>query len=312
MRTLEQIGAELLAWRAARGESPRTLFSVHSCLRLFRRWLVEHYGVETAERLARRHVQAYQTHLAARRTRKGLPMKPGSINNRIKAVRSLFAFMKLRGYHPADLCLDIGYVKEPKILPTSVLDHAEIRKRLGRIDTTSPLGYRDRTILELLYSSGIRRGELFGLDLGDVDLDNAAIRVMGKGRKERVAPVGRTALRYLQGYIKAIRPFWKGQNRSSRLFLTKYGEPFGRNALVWLINHHFSGASVRVTPHTFRRSCTTELVRGNANLYHVKELLGHASLASLTPYTKLTINDLRKTHAKCHPRERDELAERGG
>jgi integrase/recombinase XerD len=312
MHPLEQIGAELLAWRAGRGESPQTLLCVRNNLRLFQRWLREHYGVETADRLARRHVQAYQTHLVARRTRKGMPMRPGSVNNRIKAVRSLFAFMKLRGYHPADLRLDIGYVKEPNILPTSVLDHAQVRRLLHGIATTTPEGWRDRAIIELLYSSGVRAGELLQLTLDDVDLENGMIKVHGKGNKERMAPIGRTARRCLENYIRAVRPFRPGSQAQRAVFLNRLGRPLNWYLLNKIVHTHAAGIDVRVTCHTFRRSCTTELIRNDANLYHVKELLGHSSLETLQPYTKLTIADLRKTHAKCHPRERDELAERGG
>jgi integrase/recombinase XerD len=311
MRTLEQIDAELLAWRTARGESPRTLVGVRNALARFRRWLRERYGVETAERLARRHVHAYQTHLTTYRTRKGLPMKPGSINNRIKAVRSLFGFMKLRGYHPADLRLDIGYVKEPKVLPTSVLDHAQVRRVLRGVATTTPEGWRDRAVLELLYTSGVRAGELLRLTLDDIDLDNGMIKVLGKGGKERMAPLGRTARRYLENYIRAVRPFRPGSQIERAVFLNRLGRPMNWYLLNKIVHLHAGDLGVRVTCHTFRRSCTTELIRNDANLYHVKDMLGHESIDALKPYIKLTIADLRKTHAKCHPRERDELAERG-
>ena len=305
MHTLEQIGTELLAWRAARGESPRTLATVRNSLKLFGRWLLAHYGVDTADRLARRHVHAYQTHLAAHLTRKGLPMKPGSVNNRIKAVRSLFGFMKLRGYHPADLRLDIGYVKEPSTLPTSVLDHAQVRRLLRGIATTTPEGWRDRAILELLYSSGVRSGELVRLTLDDIDLENGMLKVHGKGGKERMVPIGRTARRYLENYIRAVRPFRPGSQAERAVFLNRIGRPLSWQNLNVIVHSHADGLEQRVTSHTFRRSCTTELIRNDANLYHVKDMLGHESIDTLKPYIKLTIADLLKTHAKCHPREHD-------
>ena len=141
-----------------------------------------------------------------------------------------------------------------------------------------------------------------GLTVHDVDLKNGILKVHGKGDKERLVPIGKTSGRYLESYIKAVRPFWLINAATDRLFLNSRGQPLGENGLRYIVNCCFADSPVRVTPHTFRRSCTTELVRADANLYHVKELLGHENLESLAPYTKLTINDLRKTHAKCHPR----------
>ena len=126
-----------------------------------------------------------------------------------------------------------------------------------------------------------------------------------------MVPIGATALRYLESYLKAIRPLWKNSTQTEALFLSTRGLRLSRPGFAAVVDRHFGKASVRVTPHTFRRSCTTELVRSNANLYHVKEFLGHESLASLKPYTRLTILDVKRMHAKCHPRGRDE-AEHGG
>jgi len=238
-------------------------------------------------------------------------LKPSSINNQVAAVHGFLELAAKRGHVSPHLVDAISYVKKPQLLPTSVLEHKEVRALLAGIDTTTILGQRDRTILELLYSAGIRRAELLGLDLRDVDLGNAVVRVMGKGQKERMVPVGRTALRFLGSYIKAVRPVWKGSNQTEALFLSARGNRLSESALRSVVDRHCSTASVRVTPHTFRRSCTTVMIRSNANLYHVKDMLGHESLETLKPYTKLTIQDLKKTHARCHPRERDEIRERG-
>jgi len=280
-------------------------------LERFAAMLESRFGVVTCDRLRRQHVQAWQAHLAACRTQKGLPLKPSTVNRRITVVKLFLRFLHRRGYVPPTLQDAIEYVKEPRDLPTSVLEHAELRRLFGRIDTTTPVGYRDRTILELLYTSGVRRAELLGLRLRDLDMSNRTARVTGKGDKQRVVPIGRTALRFLQTYLAAIRPFWLKANTVDALFLNRRGQPLGETGLYWIVKQACVDASVSVSPHTFRRSCTTELIRGNANLYHVKQLLGHESLATLKPYVKLTIADLKRTHAKCHPRERDEKRERG-
>ena len=285
--------------------SSETIYSVQGRLRRFVNWLANVHGVGTADRLRARHLHGYQSNLANHHTAKGMPLKPGTINNHVKAVRQFTRFLHEGGLLTRNLAECISHVKEPKMLPTSVLEHNEIRSVLRKLDTTTPIGYRNRTVLELLYSSGIRGGELFSLTASSIDLKNGLLRVLGKGSKERVVPAGKTAMHLLEGYIKAIRPFWPGCRNIDALFLSLRGNPLSHNTLKNIVKRAFPDASVHVTAHTFRRSCTTELIRHNANIYHVKELLGHASLASLAPYTKLTIADLKKTHSKCHPREKD-------
>jgi site-specific recombinase XerD len=154
----------------------------------------------------------------------------------------------------------------------------------------------------------LRAGEILALDVEGVSFDTKTLRVMGKGHKERVVPVGKTALRFLKSYIIAVRPFFVHDPHESALFLDRTGRRYAYHNLQSMIRHRTRKMKfdVHVTAHTFRRSCTTELIRGGANMYHVKELLGHESLDTLKHYARLTIVDLRKTHEKCHPREVDE------
>jgi site-specific recombinase XerD len=156
--------------------------------------------------------------------------------------------------------------------------------------------------------SGIRASELLGLDVKDVDFANGTAWVVGKGQKERMVPVGRTALGILENYVKGVRPFLLKESGEQALFLDDFGKRHPYHTLLRLVHGvaRAARAPVNVTPHTFRRSCTTELLRGGAGMYHVKELLGHDSLDTLKHYAKLTISDLKKEHQRCHPRERDE------
>jgi integrase/recombinase XerD len=185
----------------------------------------------------------------------------------------------------------------------------QIKQMLNHIDTTTPYGYRDRTLLELLYSAGLRSAEILGLNLAELDMVNRTAIVTGKGNKQRVVPIGESALRQLETYLVAIRPqlLCAGDERSA-VFLNDQGRRYPYHTLNRLVAGVAKVLDVNfpVTPHTFRRSCTTEMIRGGANIYHVKELLGHENLDTLKHYTRLTITDLQKTHAKCHPREQDE------
>jgi integrase/recombinase XerD len=168
-------------------------------------------------------------------------------------------------------------------------------------------------MIELLYSSGLRSAELLGLDVGDVDFEQATAIVTGKGSKQRVVPIGRTALRFLESYLKAMRPFMVRNPAERAMFLNRQGGRLRYNAFCQIVATCAGGSGVekvRITAHTFRRSCATELLRGGANMYHVKDLLGHESLNTLRHYAKLTIVDLKKEHRRCHPRERDGI-ERG-
>ncbi len=276
---------------------------------VFLRWLGEMQRVTTADRLRRECLEAWVHHLAPRRTTKGLPLKPASVNKQIESVRGWVRWLGGRGVVPAGLVESLDYVLEPRLLPTSVLPHAQVKKLVGRIDTSNAEGIRDRAMVELMYSSGIRAAELLGLDVGDLDLDNATALVMGKGRKQRVVPIGKTALKVVTSYLRGVRPFLSRGGERTRL-VADPDRPAGAVCphpaqTPAPARRSTRAARITVTPHTLRPSCTTELIRGGANLWHIKELLGHEHLDTLQHYAKLSIADLKKTHAKGHPRERE-------
>lgn len=279
-------------------------------------WLAS-YRIDSPEQLRRVHLAAWLTHLHEQRTTKGLPLKPASINKKIENARSFLRYLSDEGLIASALAASVQYVKEPQLLPGSIMTHEQTRKLLRSIRTDCTTGYRDRTMLEVLYTSGIRAGELLGLDVAHIDLKNATALVYGKGRKERVVPIGKTALRYVESYLTAVRPFLARRSPKREdgpatddreaLFLDTQGKRLPYHVLRLLVHKYAASAGIpmTVTAHTFRRSCTTELLRAGANMYHVKELLGHESLDTLRHYARLTISDLRATHQRCHPRERD-------
>jgi site-specific recombinase XerD len=254
------------------------------------------------------HIHAFQSHLGQRLTQVGMPLKPATINTIVKSVRAFLDLLLEAGYLHQSLARHLVYIREPQLLPRSVLTHTQVRQLMRQINTGTPTGIRDRAIIELLYSSGIRIGELEGLVLTDLDLEQGVARVIGKGRKERVVPVGKTALRWLTSYIRGIRPFLaQGGAGTTAVFLTEQGGLLTQRAVRQRVREYavHLGLEIPITPHTFRRSCTSEMIKSNANLYHVKQLLGHRSFETLNHYARLDITDLQKTHARCHPRERD-------
>ena len=306
-RTLSELVDDLLDHYRGIQASKHTLQRLRNCLRLFLVFLEDRYDLHTADRLHIEHIDAYQCALTDHRTVKGLPLKPITINTRIKSVRVFLDYLHERSYLLKPLARHLIYLKEPKLLPTSVLTHAQVRKLMRKIDTATALGIRDRAALELLYSSGIRVGEMEQLRVADVDIERCMAKVTGKGKKERFVPIGKTALRWLLTYVRGVRPFLLQDGKTPVLFITVTGRPFTAHDLRLRIHDYAKRArlDVTVTPHTFRRSCTTEMIKSNANLYHVKELLGHEKLDTLHHYARLDITDLQKTHARCHPREKD-------
>ena len=287
--------------------SPSTLRTSKFILRWFRLWLADH-GVHSTDVLRGRHLDTWQEALSQRMSSaSGKPLKPRAVNKKIEVVKGFLKYLVSVGAVSSALIERVQYVKEPKMLPGSVLTHAQACRLLKSVATDTPEGYRNRTMFELLYSSGMRVGELLGLDIGVLDIEGRTAIVMGKGRKERVVPFGATAAKILETYLKVIRPHFVTDTGEKALFLDAAGRrlPYYTFRRIVRACAENSGIDVHVTAHTFRRSCTTELLRGGANMYHVKELLGHESLETIKHYARLTITDLKRTHRKCHPRERD-------
>lgn len=307
MKTLYHHLEDLISHRKSLNYSKKTLISDRSNGRLFLKFLFGNFQIATADKLRNAHLKAYQKHLTTLINKKGLPIKAVSMNGRIKTLLVFLHYMRKEGLIPSDLPNHISYVKEPKLLPGSILTHTQVKKLLRAINTSTLKGKRDQAMIELFYSTGVRVNEMILLKIEDIELENAVMKVFGKGKKERIVPIGKSALRHLQTYLLAVRPFLKGAATSRMLFLNVYGQPIRAYSIRHMIKEHAKKAKldINVTCHTFRRSCATEMIRGNANIYHVKELLGHESIETLRPYTQLTIFDLKKTHAKCHPREKD-------
>lgn len=309
IKTLRNLLDEFLMHGRARNLRPRTIESYRLEIGRFLDWLESAHGVLTGDRLRRSHLDAWLRHLNMHRTRSGLPMTVRTVSMRIAVVRAFLKHLALRSCISRALPEVLVSPRQPQTLPVNVLTHAQTRKLLSSVRTDTPQGVRDRAILELLYSSGLRSCEIIALDVGDVNLHEGTAKVTGKGGKERIVPIGRSALRWVETYIRAVRPFVTRDDPGEQaVFISYQGERLQYGGLRRMVHVYADrlGFDVNVTPHTFRRSCTTELIRGGANMYHVKELLGHESLEMLKPYTRLTIRDLKKTHEKTHPREHDD------
>jgi len=170
------------------------------------------------------------------------------------------------------------------------------------------LGLRDRAMLELLYSTGIRVSELAALNVGDLDLRNAELRVRGKGSKERIVPLGEVVREYLGRYLSASRPYLAPTEKPA-LFLSLRGKRFHYTNISFLVRSYGRKAGIRkrVSPHGLRHTCATHLLQGRADIRHIQRILGHASIATTQRYTRVEIADLKKVLKRCHPRERHQI-----
>jgi site-specific recombinase XerD len=307
MKTLSQHLDDYLIHARTANQSPVHLRVVGFGVRRFLRWLEESHAITTAERLTPQHLEAWVKHYSGSSTRSGMPRKPTSISKQFQCDRVFLQWLGKIGVLPQRMFEFIPKVKLPYRLPTGVLTHRQMERFLGLVDTTTSAGLQFRALLEFLYTSGVRASELLGLDVTSVDLTNRTARVLGKGAKERVVPFGETARRFLEIYLRSIRPLLLHHAGEPALWLNRSGErmPYYTFRLQLSMLSAQARLPIEVTAHVFRRTFTTELIRGGANIYHVKELLGHESLETLKPYTKLTIVDLKRTHERCHPRERD-------
>ena len=257
--------------------------------------------------VTREVIATFQIEQYERINQMGRPNSVGHQNQMLSAVKQFTSYLKEYDYIVSDPARDIRYAKTPKSLPRGILTPTEARKILHAPDTKSVIGYRDRTILEVLYSSGIRKNELITLTLGDVDYNDGFLRVIGKGNKERVVPLGRIACRYLENYIKSVRPELLRDPYEKTVFLSGRHKPLSKNMVWELTKRHTKKAKIQknVHPHTFRHTCATQMLRNKAHIRAVQELLGHSSLDSTQVYTHVSITDLKEIHKSCHPREKD-------
>ena len=275
-----------------------------TCILAFQEFL-ERAEIKEPEEIQTRHVLEFQKARSEYRNRYGKQDQAQVQNRYLGEVKGFFKYLKQSGELIRDPSEEVDYIKIPLRLPKDALSLREMKRFLKVADGNTERGYRDRTILELFYSTGLRRQELLSLKVQDLDLEEGLLRVIGKGDKERAVPIGRVAGEYLKNYLHHIRPKLSGGRENDTLFLSLNGKPFGRGGLEKLINHCHkkSGIEKKITTHTFRRSCATGMIRNHANVMHVRSLLGHSSMDAIQSYVDLTIMDLKKEHRKTHPRE---------
>ena len=229
--------------------------------------------------------------------------KPRSTSRLVSSLKRFFQFAVREGLRGDDPAAGLDSPKLPRSLPQS-LSEAEVEALLEAPGLATPQGVRDRAMLEVLYASGLRVSELVGLKTVQANLDMGVVRVLGKGSKERLTPLGEEAIAWIQRYQKAARPELLRGKRSEALFVTARGGPMTRQAFWKIVQRHARAAGIprAISPHTLRHAFATHLINHGADLRVVQLLLGHADISTTQIYTHVARERLKQLHRKHHPR----------
>jgi integrase/recombinase XerD len=283
--------------RLEKNLSPQSLISYQFDFKKYLAFLT-HEGIQTASAITEDHIDGFLGALHKR----GLSTK--SIARTLSAVRGFHRFLVGEEEVTDDPTQIIDLPKQEKTLP-DVLSIPEIDSLLKQPDTSDRLGLRDRAMLETLYATGIRVSELVNLKQSNVMFEDGLILVFGKGSKERLVPIGRSAREWIQQYQKQSRVFLSKAGKSlDYLFLNIRGSQLTRDMIRKLVDRYTKSAGIQksVHPHTFRHSFATHLLEGGADLRAVQEMLGHADIATTQIYTHIDREYLKEVHRTFHPR----------
>lgn len=308
---------EYLAHLTSRHLGQQTLALARNVVRGFFTWL----GHADAREVVLRQIEDYRLLLSRLRKSTGETMTVEHQNRHIRIIAGYFRYLRRQGKILGDPCLELPPLKKPKRIPRGIITDAEVVKLLRQPNVLNPIGFRDRALLELLYSTGLRRQEACRLTVYDVDLNERFVRVVqGKGYKDRVVPLGKVAAKYVSEYLRKVRPVllarasqWKVKRAHGSaladcgaLFLSKCGNALRKSYLWTMMNYYrnAAGLSARITTHSLRHACAIEMLRGGANIRHVQEMLGHAQIDTTQIYTRMAPFDLKKIHARTSPSER--------
>jgi integrase/recombinase XerD len=300
---LDVLVSEHLEALAARGYAAPTRKNRRSHLLQFLTWC-EAREITAPQEITREVLEHYRQWLFTRRTEEGKPLAWGTQAQKLIALKQWLAWLAKteRLLHNPASALELP--KLPRRLPRAVLSAREAEAVLARPDPETTLGLRDRAILEVLYSTGIRRAELAHLLLPDIDFERGILLIReGKGSKDRFVPAGERALLWVEVYLNRARPRLVRGRDSGHLFLTSRGRRFHTNRLSELVRGYIAAAGLGKSGscHTFRHTAATLMLEGGADIRFVQELLGHDDLSSTQVYTRVSIRRLKEVHARTHP-----------
>jgi len=293
-----------LAHLAEKNYSPETVESRERLLGFFITWCEER-GVLRPVEVDKKLLEAYQRKLFHHRKANGDPLCVGSQHLRLVQLRHWFAWMAKGGTLAFSPASELELPRVEKRLPRGVLSAREAETAVGMAEPYTTLGLRDRAMLETLYSTGIRRSELVGLALKDVDWERGTVLVrLGKGKKDRMVPIGERALAWVRKYRDEARPeLMLGRADEGVLFVSARGKALKAPSLTALAGDYVrkAGLGGRGACHLFRHTMATLMLENGADIRFIQEMLGHADLSATQIYTRVSIGKLKEVHTKTHP-----------
>jgi len=271
-------------------------------------WWSDERGLKTPHEITRAMLESYQRWLWRYRKKNGQPLGSTTQRGRLGSVKLFFAWLCKQRVLEANPASELELPRVEKRLPIEALTRSEVETLLSVPDISDPLGLRDRAMLELFYSTGIRRTELTRLELQDLKAEKRLLYVrQGKGRKDRVVPVGTRALIWVDKYLADVRPLLMLGPDTKALFLSGYGEAFNPQVLGRIITRSVEQADIgrKGGAHLLRHTCATHMLEGGADIRYIQQLLGHEKLETTAIYTEVSIVQLQAVHGRCHPAERN-------
>mgnify|MGYP001281049571 FL=1 len=278
------------------GLSRNTLDSYRRDLTLFQLWLAKRQSKALLD-AAHSDLLAYLAHRVAGRA------KASTTSRQLSSLKRFYQHALRQGKVKTDPSINIDAPKLPRGLPKSLTEE-DVEKLLAAPDVETALGLRDRTMFETLYASGLRVSELVTLKVAQVSQDMGVVRVIGKGSKERLVPLGEEALAWIKRYLKESRPHILGRRTADAMFVTGRAASMTRQAFWHLLKRHAAraGLNKQLSPHTLRHAFATHLLNHGADLRVVQLLLGHSDISTTQIYTHVARERLKQLHAKHHPR----------
>jgi integrase/recombinase XerD len=242
-----------------------------------------------------------EPHTASERT----AASAATLRRKAACLRSFYRHLRREGAIAHDPTAELRGPRRTQRLP-GALTRGEVTKLLGEPRGTEPLALRDRALLEMMYACGLRASEATGMELGDIDLEEGVLRARGKGAKERIVPIGASAIAATRAYLQRGRPALVGVQVQSRLLVNSRGGALTRQGLYKIVQGHArrAGLEQKMSPHTLRHTFATHLLAGGCDLRSLQEMLGHADLATTQVYTHLSAERLKDVYFDAHPRAR--------
>lgn len=301
--TIGYWGRSYLEWLRVKHYSEVTVKNREVYLGFFLAWC-EARALERPEEVTKPMLERYQRHLFYYRKENGRPLSFRSQHGRLVAVRAFFRWLAKQNvllYNPAS---ELELPRLEKRLPKHVLTAREAERVIAAPDVGEPLGLRDRAMLEVLYSTGIRRRELLGLELYDFDAERGTLLVRhGKGGKDRMVPIGERAIRWVETYLAEVRPGLVVPPDEGVIFVSHLGEPITPSRLTEIVRGYVNAAAVgkKGSCHLFRHTMATLMLEGGADIRFIQQMLGHAELSTTQLYTQVSIKKLQDIHRATHP-----------